>query len=152
MQVISIIISALAVILATGQAYLSYEARNNHIEAIAISQRAEVCADLGGSLGAFEADLSRIAAMPRITAPDDITALTARGETARDAAFAASYVLPNDIDEDVAAVESVFVRSEQAANEHRDPRAEVTLEELLAQFRPAAERIQSVCRSAVAAG
>ncbi len=144
MQTVATLISGIALVLATLQAWVSYQARDDHIEAIMAGQRMQACAAAGRDAAALIAAARPLLPPARLGA-QDMPRLQAITPSVRQSAYAAQYVLPDDaqavlkaLPEDAdAVVKGVFAGDDSAAD-------------ALARFEARSQELQAVCRARIA--
>ncbi len=98
MQTVATLISGIALVLATLQAWVSYQARDDHIEAIMAGQRMQACAAVGRDAAAMIAAARPMLPPARLGA-EDVQRLQRLAPTVRQSAYAAGYVLPTEAQE-----------------------------------------------------
>lgn len=152
MQAISTLISGIAVILATGQAFLTWNSRNDHIEAIIAAQRMQACAELGTAAGAFASGAQQFLSFMAYNQAE-FDAFRGRGNAVGERARAAGYVLPADTEDDLdrlSALPRDIVDAAFARGGRPDPSdTSSPAFTLLAEFEAVSERIQTTCRDSI---
>jgi hypothetical protein len=139
MKHLPLILVAVAVILATVQAYWTLNSRNDHIESIVQGRRLDACAEVGAAASDFA--FRARAAQTSFSA----TTYEAASEGPRalaKASYMAAYLLPMEASQDSALLRDLSQRIVAALGE----RSESRVRDLLSEFDQATLRVQDSCR------
>ncbi|MCG8440443.1 MAG: hypothetical protein MI723_01420 [Caulobacterales bacterium] len=139
MKTAAIIIAGLALILGSFQAFLSWSARDDHIESLVAGRRLDVCAEIGSVAADFAAKAE--AAKGRFNAETFAALQDAPREVAR-VYYKATYLLPPEHAEDLLLMRDLAQRIVGAAGQRESGR----VASLVAQFDEASKRVQEGCR------
>lgn len=144
---LSIYVAAIALILATFQAMLSWGARDDHIEAITRAAVLDTCAEVGSEAAQFMAKADPVlkGAKGRGASADSIQVLQAAPRDIGRVYYKASYMLPA---ETAAELDRMWQAAQRAAGDAPKNDA-VELEKHLKTFEAASIKVQEACRKAV---
>jgi hypothetical protein len=134
-----LVLVVIAVLLATVQAYWSWNSRDDHIESIVQGRRLDACAEVGAAAADF-AFRARAA-----QASFSATTYEAASEGPRalaKASYMAAYLLPMEASQDSATMRDLSQRIVAAIGE----RSESRVRDLLAEFDQVTLRVQDSCR------
>jgi hypothetical protein len=133
------VLAAVAVIIATLQAFWTMRSRDDHIESIVAGRRLDVCAELGGAASdfAFRAE----AAQAGFTETTFRTASEGPRALAK-ASYMAAYLLPQEASQDSALMRDLSQRIVAALAQRQESR----VTELMRDFDQATLRVQDSCR------
>lgn len=139
-----LILAAVAVILATLQAFWTSQTRDDHIEAIVDGRILDACAEIGGAAADFG---YRAEAAQASFSPETFAAASEGPRALGRAAYMAAYLLPEEASQDAGLMRDLSQRI-VAALAQRD---ESRVAELLREFDAANLRVQESCRIEVQA-
>lgn len=138
-----VLIASLALIIASGQAWLSWNARDDHLELAALSRKMDACAEIGAAaatVAALAEQASRETRSGAVT-PQTFEALKDAPRLAARASFMATYLLPESVAQDLAVMRDAAQRVVGAAPaKDRD-----ALDRAARDITGASQRVQEVC-------
>jgi hypothetical protein len=139
MKQFPVVLAAIAVIIASAQAYWTWRTRNHHIESMVTGRQLDACAEIGAAATDF--------AFRAEAAQAGFTEATFRavGEGPRAlarASYMAAYLLPEEVSQDSAEMRALSQRIVGALGQREEGR----VTDLLREFDQANVRVQNSCR------
>jgi hypothetical protein len=138
-KLFAIFLALVAVVIASGQAYLSWKGRDDHIEAVIEGRRLDACAEIGSAVADFS---FRAQAAQAEFNEETFAAVNQSPRALARASYLAAYLLPQEAAEDAARMRDISQRIVGALGQREESR----VNDLMREIDAANRRVQESCR------